>query len=78
MSFIDDAAFLGKIDYIKFRSTFAVSIEESKFIGAKNFSGICCTAVSDHTQQVQFFVTIFAHFATPINEICLEPLSPSC
>ena len=28
--------------------------------------------------KFQFFVTIFAHSTTPINEVCLEPLSPSC
>ena len=28
--------------------------------------------------KFEFFATIFAHFATPINEVCLEPLWPSC
>ena len=55
-----------------------MSIEVSKYSEAKKFSGICCTVVSDHTGKFQFFVTIFAHSTTPINEVCLEPLSPSC
>ena len=32
------------------------------------------TTISTH----QFFLTIFAHSTTPINEVRLEPLSPSC
>ena len=43
------------LDCIKFRSTFAVSIEVSKFSEAKSFSGICCNVVGDHTHKFQFF-----------------------
>ena len=32
-----------------FRSTSAVTVEVSKYIEAKNLSGICCTVVDDHT-----------------------------
>ena len=60
-------------------TTFAVSIEISKYSEAKKFSGICSTVFSDHTQQVSIFcVRTFAFSTTPINEVCLEPLSPSC
>ena len=52
-------------------------LKVSKYSEAKRFFKICCTVVSDHTWQVLFFVTIFAHSTTPINEVCLEPLSPN-
>ena len=68
-----------KLDYIIFRSTFAVSIEVSKFSRAKNFQGYVVLFVSNYTQQVSIFRDSFCSFsATPINEVRLEPLSPSC
>ena len=54
-----------------------MSIEVSKYSEAKHFSGICCTVVCDYNRQVSIFVTVFANSTTPINEVCLEPLSPS-
>ena len=53
-------------------------IEVSKYSEAKSFSGICCNVVSDHTLQVSIFATYFAHSTTPIDEVCFEPLPPSC
>ena len=53
------------LDYVKFWSTFASSIEVSKFSEAKIFLVICCTVVSDHTQQVSIlrdhFLLILQH-----------------
>ena len=62
----------------KFRSTFAVINEVNKHNEAKKLSGICCTVVSDHTQQTPCFCEIFCLFCNTINEVCLEPLWPSC
>ena len=62
----------------KFRSTFAVSIEVSKNSKAKNFWGYVVLLLLTTLSKFQFFMTIFAHYATLINEIRFRPLSPSC
>ena len=64
--------------YIKFRSTFAVSIEVSVFSKAKSFLGYAVLLLVSTLGKFQFFLTIVAHSATPINEVRLEPLSPNC
>ena len=65
------------LNYIKFYVNFGVIIEVKKYNEARIFLEICSTVVNDYTQQgsmFQIFATIFAHFATPINEVFLEPL----
>ena len=59
-----------------FRLTFAVTIEVNKYNDAKNSSGFCC--YWPHSANFQICVTILVHSSTPINEVCLEPLRPSC
>ena len=40
----------------------------------KIFQGYIVLLLVTTLSMFQLFVTIFAHFATPINEVCLEPL----
>ena len=44
----------------------------------KFFQGYVVLLLVTTLGKFQIFVTIFAHSTTPINEVCLEPLSPSC
>ena len=44
----------------------------------KIFQGYVVLLLVTTLGKFQIFVTIFAHSTTPINEVCLEPLSPSC
>ena len=62
------------LDYINFGSTIAVSIEVNKYSEARYVVLLLVTTLG----KFQFYVRIFAHSTTPINEVCLEPLSPSC
>ena len=55
-----------------------MSIEVSKLIGAKDLLGYVVLLLVTTLAKFQFFVTIFAHSTTPIDEVWLEPLSPSC
>ena len=48
------------LDCIRFWSFFAVSFEVNKYNEAKNLSGICCTAVRDHTGQSASWGILFA------------------
>ena len=45
---------------------------------SKIFQGYVLLLLVTTLGKFQFFVTIFAHSTTPINEVCLKPLSPSC
>ena len=44
----------------------------------KFYQGYVVLLLETTLGKFQIFVTIFAHSTTPINEVCLEPLSPSC
>ena len=62
-----------------FRSNSHVTIRVNKYNVAKNSPGICCTLLLATTlSKFQIFMRSFAQFATPLNELCLEPLWPSC
>ena len=44
----------------------------------KNFQGYVVLLLVITSGKFQYFVTIFGHSTPSINEVCLEPLSPSC
>ena len=47
-------------------------------MGPKISQGYVLLLLVTTLSRFQVFATVFAHFATPINEVCLEPLWPSC
>ena len=61
------------LDHIKFKVTFPCD-----YWGKKSFRDMLSCCWWPHSASFTFQWLFFAHSVTPISEVCLEPLWPSC